>query len=239
VAECRRETHSANFGCSVHSFACVSFPAAPILVYGVKPYRRRSPWSAKNSFGWPEPGNGRAARLWLNCFTWFIACVWFEWIACSRVSSDWFEFNARRRSSTAWRAAEQHSSPIKRTHPRIRENKRMVLYSIPHRAVSDPWRLISCDPSQTEWRGRAQSSPRGSGVLKPNAILRHQLLGLGINRVGCQGRGDGFAALDPGSNFLVQGEELGKQIFFRVEAVGGENGGRASTSAIRAGCPGL
>ena len=34
-----------------------------------------------------------------------------------------------------------------------------------------------------------------------------------------------FAFLNPGGDFLIQGEELGEQVFLGGEAVGGEDGG--------------
>jgi hypothetical protein len=57
-----------------------------------------------------------------------------------------------------------------------------------------------------------------------NAIIRHELLRVGIGR-GNARRGDGLILLFHRGHGQVQFEQLREQVFLGVEAVGGEDGG--------------
>src|SRR5712671_5600963 len=81
------------------------------------------------------------------------------------------------------------------------------------------------------WSSLAKQNPPGSrsgheeSLLDwPDTILRHQFLSIGII-LRHAGSGDGFAFFNLRGDLLVEGEELGEQIFFRAEAVGGEDSG--------------
>ena len=58
----------------------------------------------------------------------------------------------------------------------------------------------------------------------PNAVARNEAFTISIIRRNAGG-GDGFAPFDAGGDFLVEGEELGEEVGFGGEAVGGEDGG--------------
>jgi len=67
--------------------------------------------------------------------------------------------------------------------------------------------------------------PRREAISRGlDAILRHQFLRVGII-LGHAGRNNCFSFFNLRGDVLVEGEELGEQIFLRVEPSGGEDGG--------------
>jgi len=61
-------------------------------------------------------------------------------------------------------------------------------------------------------------------MQRPDAILSNERFCIGII-LRHAGGGDRFAAFNLRGDFLVQGGELGEEILFGAEAVGGEDGG--------------
>ena len=87
----------------------------------------------------------------------------------------------------------------------------------------NPFRALSAISSRHSWN-KLQTRLGAFRLHRPDTILRHQFLRIGII-LGDAGGNYSFAFFNLGGDGEVQGKELGEQILFGAEAVGGEAGG--------------